>query len=270
MKYLVMETHPAYAVVLDEGGRFLKAANLHYQVGETVDEVIELRAAPPRRRFRPTWAGLAALAAAACLALGFFGYWRPNFTPYGSLRIRINPDVELSVSRTDRVLEVRGLNADGEALLDGLDLRGEDSDEAVEELIEEAIEKGYLPKGGVVAIDADSEDDDWQLREEAALEAQLRAKYGDNIVVCLGTVADGAFEESDDWDEDWEDWDGDAGDPTGSDRPYDSDDDAGDPTGSDRPHDSDDDADDDDDDDPTGSDRPYDSDDDDDDDDDWD
>ena len=249
MKYLVMETHPAYAVVLDEGGRFLKAANLHYQVGETVDEVIELRAAPPRRRFRPTWAGLAALAAAACLALGFFGYWRPNFTPYGSLRIRINPDVELSVSRTDRVLEVRGLNADGEALLDGLDLKGEDSDEAVEELIEEAIEKGYLPKGGVVAIDADSEDDDWQLREEAALEAQLRAKYGDNIVVRLGTVADGAFEESDDWDEDW-------------------DDDAGDPTGSDRPHDSDDDADDDDDDDPTGSDRPYDSDDDD--DDDWD
>ena len=32
MKYLVMETHPAYAVVLDEEGRFLKAANLQYQV----------------------------------------------------------------------------------------------------------------------------------------------------------------------------------------------------------------------------------------------
>ena len=36
MNYLVMETHPAYAVVLDEGGRFLKAANLRYQVGDTV------------------------------------------------------------------------------------------------------------------------------------------------------------------------------------------------------------------------------------------
>ena len=33
MKYLVLETHSAYAVVLDEEGRFLKAANLHYQVG---------------------------------------------------------------------------------------------------------------------------------------------------------------------------------------------------------------------------------------------
>ena len=38
MKYLVMETHPAYAVMLDENGRFLKAANLRYQVGETVEE----------------------------------------------------------------------------------------------------------------------------------------------------------------------------------------------------------------------------------------
>ena len=34
MNYLVMEVHPAYAVVLDEEGRFLKAANLRYQVGE--------------------------------------------------------------------------------------------------------------------------------------------------------------------------------------------------------------------------------------------
>ena len=30
MKYLVMECHPAYAVVLDEEGRFLKVSNLNY------------------------------------------------------------------------------------------------------------------------------------------------------------------------------------------------------------------------------------------------
>ena len=43
MKYLVMETHPAYAVVLDNEGRFLKAANLHYQVGDTVERIVEDR-----------------------------------------------------------------------------------------------------------------------------------------------------------------------------------------------------------------------------------
>ena len=250
MKYLVMETHPAYAVVLDERGRFLKAANLHYQVGQTVEDVVELRLPPPRRRFRPAWGALGALALAACLCLGFFGYWQPNFIPYGTLRIQINPDVELSVSKTDRVLDLRALNADGETLLDGLDLKGEDSDDAVQELVEKAFEKGFLARGGAVSITASSEDDDWQIREEAALQAQLQAKYGDGIAVYLG----GAVPEQDaagqqeqnrqpssvpaqpesappaasqtqpaapsrgDPQDDW--------DPTGSDYPYDSDDDA--------------------------------------------
>ena len=249
MKYLVMETHPAYAVVLDERGRFLKAANLHYQVGQTVEDVVELRLPPPRRRFRPAWGALGALALAACLCLGFFGYWQPNFIPYGTLRIQINPDVELSVSKTDRVLDLRALNADGETLLDGLDLKGEDSDDAVQELVEKAFEKGFLARGGAVSITASSEDDDWQIREEAALQAQLQAKYGDGIAVYLGGAApeqDAASQQEqnrqpssvpaqpesappaasqtqpaapsrgdpqDDWD------------PTGSDYPYDSDDD---------------------------------------------
>ena len=49
MNYLVLETHPAYAVLLDEEGRFLKAANLHYQVGDTVQNIVELRPPQPRR-----------------------------------------------------------------------------------------------------------------------------------------------------------------------------------------------------------------------------
>ena len=36
MSYLVMECHPGYAVLLDEEGRFLKAANLRYETGQTV------------------------------------------------------------------------------------------------------------------------------------------------------------------------------------------------------------------------------------------
>ena len=43
MKYLVVECGLSYAVVLDEEGRFLKVANLHYQVGQTVTDVIEMR-----------------------------------------------------------------------------------------------------------------------------------------------------------------------------------------------------------------------------------
>ena len=76
-----MEVHPAYAVVLDEEGRFLKAANLRYQVGDTVRDIVELR--HPREKRPALWKPLSGVAGlAACLCLVFFGYYQPNFTPY--------------------------------------------------------------------------------------------------------------------------------------------------------------------------------------------
>ena len=40
MTYLVMECHPAYAVLLDEESRFVRAANQHYKVGQTVTDPV--------------------------------------------------------------------------------------------------------------------------------------------------------------------------------------------------------------------------------------
>ena len=42
MKYMVMECHPGYAVVMDNAGRFLKVANMHYEIGQTVSSVLEM------------------------------------------------------------------------------------------------------------------------------------------------------------------------------------------------------------------------------------
>ena len=151
MKYLVMETHPAYAVLLDESGRFLKAANLHYQVGDTVQDIIELRPPQTRRRsFGRPLAGIAGLA--ACLCLAFFGYYQPNFMAYGTLRIQINPDVEMTVSRTERVLGLTGLNGDGQELIAGYSYQGKTRETATDELVERAIEMGYLSDGDTISI----------------------------------------------------------------------------------------------------------------------
>ena len=192
MKYLVMETHPAYAVVLDEEGRFLKAANLQYQVGDTVQHIVELRQARPRSP--ALWKPLSGLAAAAaCLCLVFFGYYQPNYTAYGTLRIQINPDVEMTVSRTDRVLDLEGLNADGEDLIEGYDYRGKDRETAAGELVERAIDMGYLSDGDTISVTVHSDDADWQAREEAQVQAQLEERYGATIVIRLG---DGAADQS--------------------------------------------------------------------------
>ena len=185
MKYLVMETHPAYAVVLDEEGRFLKAANLRYQVGDTVGHIVELR--QPVKKARAPWRSMAGVAGlAACLCLVFFGYYQPNFIPYGTLRIQINPDVEMTVSRTERVLALEGLNADGEALIDGYDFAGKDREAAAEDLVERAIDLGYLSGGDTVSITVTSDDAGWRAREEAEAAAALEEKYGESIVIHLG------------------------------------------------------------------------------------
>ena len=186
MKYLVMETHPAYAVVLDEEGRFLKAANLRYQVGDTVQDIVELRTPKAKSPvMRRSLAGLMGLA--ACFCLVFFGYYQPNFTAYGTLRIQINPDVEMTVSRTDRVLDLEGLNEDGEDLVEGYSYKGKDRETAANELVERAIDMGYLSGGETVSITVNSADADWQAREEAQVRAQLEARYGETIVIRLGS-----------------------------------------------------------------------------------
>lgn len=180
-----MEVHPAYAVVLDEEGRFLKAANLRYQVGDTVRDIVELR--HPREKRPALWKPLSGVAGlAACLCIVFFGYYQPNFVPYGALRIQINPDVELTLSRTDRVLELEGLNADGRVLIEGYDYGGKDREDVTEELVERAIDMGYLSGGETVSITVTSADADWQAREEQAAREDLEERYGETIVIQIG------------------------------------------------------------------------------------
>lgn len=180
-----MEVHPAYAVVLDEEGRFLKAANLRYQVGDTVRDIVELRR--PKEKRPALWKPLSGVAGlAACLCIVFFGYYQPNFVPYGALRIQINPDVELTLSRTDRVLELEGLNEDGQVLIEGYDHGGKDREDVTEELVERAIDLGYLSGGETVSITVTSADADWQAREEQAAREDLEERYGETIVIQIG------------------------------------------------------------------------------------
>ena len=187
MNYLVMETHPAYAVLLDEEGRFLKAANLSYQVGDTVQDIVELQ--PPKAKSPAVWKPLSGLAGlAACVCLVFFGYYQPNYTAYGTLRIQINPDVEMTVSRTDRVLGLDGLNEDGEALIAGYAYQGKDRETAAGELVERAIDMGYLSDGETVSITVTSADADWQAREEQEAREDLEERYGQTIVIQIGPL----------------------------------------------------------------------------------
>ena len=52
MKYLVMERHESYVVVLDEQGRFFKVANMDYFPGQTLTKVIPMEDFVEKRKKR--------------------------------------------------------------------------------------------------------------------------------------------------------------------------------------------------------------------------
>ncbi len=163
MNYLVMECHTSYAVLLDEDGRFVKSANLNYEVGQTVRNPVLMRDQPlekikEKRKF-PTKIVATVLAVAAIFAFFIGGnYYQNNFQPYSSIFMAINPEVEMVLNRNGQVLEVSGVNEDGIALLEGYKLPSEDKVEVANDLVDRAIEMGFLAEGGRVSIAIDTPD----------------------------------------------------------------------------------------------------------------
>ena len=160
MKYIVMECHPSYAVLLDEEGRFVKAANLHYETGQTVCEPVLMREEPVKQRNRLRWArsGFAAVAACFLLLIGL-NYYRSTLTAYSSIYLTINPEVQMDLNRQGTVVGLTGTNEDGETLLEGYDGKGKDKVTVADELIDRAIEMGFLSEGGRVSFSIDSPDE---------------------------------------------------------------------------------------------------------------
>ena len=160
MSYLVMECHPGYAVLLDEEGRFLKAANLRYETGQTVYDPVLMKEAPERQRHTVRWIGSGIAAIAACFLLFFgIGYYQNYLQPYSSIYLTINPEVQMDLNRQGTVVGLTGANEDGETLLEGYDGKGKDKVTVADELIDRAIEMGFLSEGGRVSFSIDSPDE---------------------------------------------------------------------------------------------------------------
>lgn len=180
MTYLVMECHPSYAIVLDNEGRIIKAANLGYQEGQVVGEIIAQQTPKAPILFR-----LAPLAAAACLCLAVLGggAYGAYGMPYGTVEVRINPDVKMSVSYMDRVVALEGVNEDGKKLIDQVPYKGKDSEYMTGILVERAMEMGYLSEGGTVYVAASGGSERWKEKRADAIRTGLDTLLKDSIPV---------------------------------------------------------------------------------------
>ena len=101
------------------------------------------------RRLRRRHRRLAGCIASLVLIIGGLGIWNIPMTTIG---LDVNPSVELQVNSLDRVITVKGRNADGAELAARFDLRGLPYDEAMQRILISDEMAPYLDNGSTFVI----------------------------------------------------------------------------------------------------------------------
>ncbi len=184
MKYMVMECHPGYAVVLDENGKFIKAANMHYEVGQIVTEIVEMDSSEDKtlRSNKLRWIYSAALIA-ACFLLVLIPFLFMSDTAVASVYMTINPEVCLDVNENDVVIRLKSVNADGKTLIKNYDYKNKKLDVVLEELVDLAIEKEFLGEGGKIKLSIETDDDQWADSYGNFLDSKIKEHLSGKIAV---------------------------------------------------------------------------------------
>ncbi|NLK28020.1 MAG: anti-sigma factor domain-containing protein [Clostridiales bacterium] len=138
MKAVVVEIKKNYAAVLSDNGCILKVKNNNYEIGQVI--YINNKEKSIRKKILTF-----AASAAALLILGT-GTWA-YAAPYSYVSLDVNPSIEFTVNRFDRVLRVKAVNDDGEELLKDInlsDLKNETINNALSATIEQISAAGYF------------------------------------------------------------------------------------------------------------------------------
>lgn len=204
MKGIVVDINNKDAVILSDDGVFKKIKNRNYEIGQTLQirdggitglKQIALKPLISSKLM----AGAARIAAVLTIGtIGAFAWYTP--TDYVSLDV--NPSVEYTVNMFDRILDVRAVNEDGEAILSGLKLKNKNIGTGLRETLDELIAEGYLaddPDSGVViATSNDMQIEAEKMAQELKLEVQtyLDAKEDVTAKVDAGAASPAKVQEA--------------------------------------------------------------------------
>lgn len=108
----------------------------------------------PRKRRMRVFAAVAACLIAVFVGAGGYAY---AMKPIAYVGVDINPSIELSINRFDRVVDARALNEDAQAVLDTANVQGKPYAEAAAALA--AACKSYLGEGVVVEVGVSCSDE---------------------------------------------------------------------------------------------------------------
>ena len=89
---------------------------------------------------------LGTIAAVFIITIGLIGYYKyvSSMRIDSVITLDINPSVEIRLNDSERVVEAKALNSDGEKVLKGMDLKNVDMDVAINAIVGSLLKNGYI------------------------------------------------------------------------------------------------------------------------------
>jgi len=139
MKSVVVEIKAGYAAVLSEDGCISKIKNRNYIIGQ----VIEIKSS----KFKNINKLVMCSALTAMIAIaGGITLWAYK-TPYSYVSLDVNPSIEYSLNRFDKVISITAVNNDGQEILNKLELdklENENIEDVIAETVNQISKDGYF------------------------------------------------------------------------------------------------------------------------------
>ena len=140
MKAVVVEIKNQYVAVLTDDGTIIKVKNKNYALGQ----VIQLNNESPLISINKKIATfVASVAAIAVLGTGTWAY----ASPYSYINLDINPSIEFTLNRFNRVLKVEATNEDGNYIIEEINmakLKNEKIEDALSTTVDQISKSGYF------------------------------------------------------------------------------------------------------------------------------
>ncbi len=139
-KGIVVEKSGRNLIVLTPEGEFKKVAvsGGEYRLGQEIEFNV------PRVSSVYRFGAIAAAVVLLLLVPVFVNLMEMSHKAYAYVQLDINPGVEFTINRYDRIIDVRALNSDGQKVLEGFELNGKNLEEGIRYFTSKSYEMGYV------------------------------------------------------------------------------------------------------------------------------
>ncbi len=204
MKSVVVEIKGKFAAVLSDDGSIKKVKNRNYVVGQTIrsiqkEEVMKMKKKKLHITKKMAFCTACVTLMLLCSGAGVWAY----AAPYSYVSLDVNPSIEYTLNRLDRVIKVRAVNDDGQSILDELniaDLNNKSIEEAILATVQQISNEGYFTGSNpepVTATASEAAEDSDTAEEPVTATASEAAEDSDTAKEPVTATASEAAEDSD-------------------------------------------------------------------------